>query len=453
MAGPLAGSCRASATRAAGGSIQRRAEGQLLACRSAARGAACFRYRPPRHRRPDPPDLQSGARRHRVSGPHPCAGPHLHGRHQPVHAARAPRHRLRQGRRRLGAEIPRAVRQVMSASVADKTGTAPGHRSAGLSHENRILVITVAVVLALVFTFVFSNVAANHQPKPHGLPVGIAGSSRAVGALTQQLDRSAPAAYAVNAYSSAARAAPAVSQRKVYGAFEPGPRPSLLVARAASRPAAQVLQATFQAVAHAQGHRLAVRDLAPLPPSDSSGSTAYSALLSLLIAGLLGSSLIYQATQYRPLRVRLAALLVLGIGAGFLAALGTNVLVGAFPASFAAVWGVATLFVLAIALPVAAFQVLLGIPGTAVGLLVFVVIGNPASGGSSAPQLLPGFWRTISQALPPGAANTAMRDVVYFDGHGATNALLVLVTYAVLGAAGTIAAYRLRGRHRPAPAA
>jgi hypothetical protein len=54
------------------------------------------------------------------------------------------------------------------------------------------------------------------------------------------------------------------------------------------------------------------------------------------------------------LRVRLAALLVLALGAGLLAALATNVVVGAYTQHFAAVWGVATLFVLAISLPVAA---------------------------------------------------------------------------------------------------
>jgi hypothetical protein len=105
---------------------------------------------------------------------------------------------------------------------------------------------------------------------------------------------------------------------------------------------------------------------------------------------------------------------------------------------------VAALFVLAVALPIAFFQRLLGLPGTGVGLLVFIVVGDPSSGGATAPQLLPDPWRAISQALPPGAATTAMRDVVYFHGYGATRALIVLGSYAVLGAILAIIADRIR---------
>ena len=142
----------------------------------------------------------------------------------------------------------------------------------------------------------------------------------------------------------------------------------------------------------------------------------------------------------------MVATVALGVGAGLITALVTNVLVGAFPDHFFQVWGVATLFVLAIGLPIAAFQVIFGIAGTAIGAIMFLVIGNPASGGSSAPELLPGFWRTLSQILPPGAAVTSMRDVVYFNGHGSSHALIVLAVYAVLGAAVAMIAYRLRAR-------
>ena len=322
-----------------------------------------------------------------------------------------------------------------------------------LSPDNRKILIGLAGVFALAFAFVSSNVAANHHPKPHDLPVAIVGSAQAADAFARQLDSKVPGGFEVKPYGSEAAARTAILHRKVYGAFEPGPPPTLLVASAASRSAETLLEQTFEQVARAQGQTLVVRDLAPLPSSDSTGASSFSAVLSLIIVGVLGSSIIYMVTQGRPLGVRLASLLALGVGAGLMAALATNIVVGAFSGHFLAVWGVASLFVLALAFPIAAFQVILGIRGTAVGLLVFLVIGNPASGGSTAPELLPGFWRAVSQVLPPGAATTSMRDVVYFHGHGARNALLVLVIYAIVGAAATIILYRARRPHEIAATA
>ena len=320
-------------------------------------------------------------------------------------------------------------------------GTSP-RRS--LSPEDRKLLVASLGVLVLVFALVSSNVAANHSPKPHSLPIGIVGTPAVAGAAGAQLARAAPGAFEVHAYRSLATARTAVLHRSVYGAFQPVPLPVLLVADAASPPVAVLLQRTFGTVASRSGRALAVHDLVPLPSSDSTGATTTSAVFSLIIAGLLGTTIIFTLTRHRPEQVRILVTVTLGVGAGLITALVTSVLVGAFPDHFFQVWGVATLFVLAIGLPIAAFQVIFGIPGTAIGAILFLVIGNPASGGSSAPELLPGFWRALSQILPPGAAVTSMRDVVYFNGHGSSHALIVLAVYAVLGAAVAMIAYRLR---------
>ena len=183
----------------------------------------------------------------------------------------------------------------------------------------------------------------------------------------------------------------------------------------------------------------------PLPPSDSTGATSFSVVLSLILAGLVGASLVYAYTMNRQ-AVRVGVTMALGVGAGLVTALVTNVLIEAYPGHFFAVWGVATLVVFAIALPIAAFQAIFGIAGTGIGWILFLVIGNPASGGSSPPELLPGFWRTLSQLLPPGAGVTSLRDVVYFTGHRSSHALIVLAVYAVLGGAVAMITRRLRTR-------
>jgi hypothetical protein len=270
--------------------------------------------------------------------------------------------------------------------------------------------------------------------------------------VAASLRRGAPGAYRIHEYTSLAAAQTAIRHRTVYGAYRPLPSPLLLVARAASPSVAALLQQTFAAAARRQGRALAVRDLVPLPGSDSGGATAFSAVLSLLIAGIMGSTVIYLVSQRRPPPVRLAAMVALAIGAGLATALVTNVVVGAFHGHFLGVWGVATLYVLALGLPIVAFQVFVGAAGTAIGVVMFLVIGNPASGGGSAPELLPGFWREVSQLLPPGAATTAMHDVVYFHGHGMTHALLVLGLYAILGATVAFTVSTLRARAQPTAA-
>jgi hypothetical protein len=312
------------------------------------------------------------------------------------------------------------------------------------SPGNRKILVVLGGLLVLLFVFVGSNVAANHAPRPHGLPLGVVGPPSAVAAYASQLDRKAPGAFAVQEYSSLAAARTAILHRSIYGALEPGPPPVLLVAEAGSSFVAALLEQTFQAAAHAHGQRLAIYDVAPLPPSDSTGAVSFSATISLVIAGILGTSMIYLVTRDRTVAVRLTALVILAAGAGLLTALVTNVVVGAFSGHFPAIWGVATLFVLAMVMPIAAFQGLFGLPGTAVGLVVFVVVGDPSSGGSTAPELLPNPWRDISQGLPPGAAVTAMRDIVYFQGYGSARALITLGIYAVLGAIAAVIVDRVR---------
>ncbi|HYY06137.1 MAG TPA: hypothetical protein VE997_06140 [Candidatus Limnocylindria bacterium] len=78
--------------------------------------------------------------------------------------------------------------------------------------------------------------------KPHDVPVGIVGPSAVIEATATQLERSAPGAFDVTPHSSSAAAKTAILHRSVYGAFEPGSRPTLLVATAASGAAAALLE-------------------------------------------------------------------------------------------------------------------------------------------------------------------------------------------------------------------
>ena len=147
----------------------------------------------------------------------------------------------------------------------------PPRRS--LSPDDRKLLVASLGVLVAVFALVASNVAANHSPKPHSLPIGIVGTPAVTDAARAELARAAPGAFEVHGYQSLTTAKTAVLHRSVYGAFQPIPSPVLLVASAASPPVAALLQRTFASVASRSGRALAVHDLVPLPSSDSSGAT------------------------------------------------------------------------------------------------------------------------------------------------------------------------------------
>ena len=62
-----------------------------------------------------------------------------------------------------------------------------------------------------------------------------------------------------------------------------------------------------------------------------------------------------------------------------------------------------------------------------------VFVGNPFSGATSAPPLLPGAVRDIGQWLPPGAGASLLRDVTYFGGNGAAGPLGVILLWVGVG--------------------
>src|SRR5580700_9457131 len=85
--------------------------------------------------------------------------------------------------------------------------------------------------------------------------------------------------------------------------------------------------------------------------------------------------------------------------------------------NYAAIAGIVALFSLAVAAPTAVLARIWP-PLVALAVLVFIVLGLPASGGpANLASFTPGFLRVLSPALPLGIAASTIRDVVYFGGH------------------------------------
>ncbi|NEC05617.1 ABC transporter permease, partial [Streptomyces sp. SID7909] len=127
------------------------------------------------------------------------------------------------------------------------------------------------------------------------------------------------------------------------------------------------------------------------------------------------------------------ALLGVAVMVGLLATAVTDSWLGALTGDWWSEAGTIALTVIAIGAPVAGLAALLGTPGIGIGALLMVLLGNPFSGVTSAPELLPRPIAVIGQLLPPGAAGSALRSVAFFDGAAAAAPALTLGVWAVLG--------------------
>jgi hypothetical protein len=160
-----------------------------------------------------------------------------------------------------------------------------------------------------------------------------------------------------------------------------------------------------------------------------------------MVAGLLPfvlTSLVAGALLGLLARGRFARLLGV-LGYAVLAGLGAATVLcswlGVLPGNWPAVAAVTGVLAVAIAGAAAGLAAVLGEAGVALAVLVVFLVGNPISGLTTAPELVPTPWGTLGQYLPVGAGGTLLRSVAYFDGHGATRAAVVLGCWALAGLA------------------
>jgi hypothetical protein len=291
-----------------------------------------------------------------------------------------------------------------------------------------------------MLAFAFSYVGAFHDPTPHHVPVAVAGPA----AVTAQLNRLPGDPLDARQSSSRADALSQIDDREVYGAYDASSN-RLFVASAANRATAIALETVFNRVAAAT-NRPAVRvtDVKPLPPKDPNGTAAFYAMIAWVFGGYIGATLIGLIAMPRsPSRAsgvaRIGALAAFAVVAGVLSVLMLRVCFDVFSGHVVAVSAIGTLTIFSSAVATAGIQAAAGPAGTGLVILLFVILGNAASGGPFARPLLPGLWRTIGGVLPPGASVDLTRSALFFDGSRIAGPILVLVAWAAMGAALMIA--------------
>ncbi len=308
--------------------------------------------------------------------------------------------------------------------------------------------LTAALLLAVLLVelvMIGSYVGALHSPTPRDVPVAVAGPPTVVRGLEASIRAQTGNALELEKVKDPAAAIEAIDQRRVYAALIGGARSDrLLVASAASALIAEELPRQLRQVEPPR-RVLTVRDVMPLPASDSRGISPFYLVVGWLVGGYLGATILglargSAARSRRLAATRIGALAAYAALSGVLGTLLAQEWIGVLAGNTLALMGVGALMVFATGAATAAFQSLLGVAGTALAVVLFVAIGNPTSGGPLASQLLThGFWADVGPFLPPGAGTTLVRNVAYFDGNAVGAALLVLAAYATLGAAVTIA--------------
>ncbi|GAB3400704.1 ABC transporter permease [Flindersiella endophytica] len=357
---------------------------------------------------------------------------------------------------RAEAAAERAETAAARAETASSGGEAtpvsapaePGHRR---PPTTLIGIIVVPLLVAVALTL-FAWPAANLEPR--NLPIGIAGPAQAVGSVEQGLTAKAGSdAFDVHTYPDEAAARSAIQDREIYGAISVGPSGvTLLTASAASPVVAQLLQqaGTQLAAANPSAPAPKVVDVVPTDPDDPRGVVLGAALFPLLLAGLVGAFML--GTRTRPglgqagaliAIAGLAGLVVIGIAQGWLGAFGGDWWVNA---------GAFALTILAIAAGVAGLGAVFGLPGLLAGAALMALVGNPFSGLTSAPEMLPTWVGVTGQYLPPGAGGTLVRSTAFFDGAGADRPLLVLACWALAGLALVVVGRWVRPSQRANPA-
>lgn len=308
----------------------------------------------------------------------------------------------------------------------------------------RVLTVTLLVPLVVTLAlWAFAWPAARNAPRD--LPLGVAGPATATAPVQEQLERR-EGAFDIHRYADEAEARAAIEARTVYGAVVvTGKGPKLLTATAASPVVAQLLQ---QAVAGntPPGTRITTVDVVPAPAADPRGAALGSSVLPMAIAGVAAGALV---TLLGLRGMRAAGTLVLATAlVGLAAAALADSWLGILTGDWWAEAGVLALAALAVAAPVAGLAALLGPAGIGLGALLMVLLGNPFSGVTSAPQLLPEPVGLIGQLLPPGAGGSLLRSTAFFDGAAATGPAVTLAVWATLGLAAVLLGGR-RGRHAP----
>ncbi|RRO98103.1 hypothetical protein CXF32_02105 [Corynebacterium bovis] len=297
----------------------------------------------------------------------------------------------------------------------------------------RTLAALVAALTAALCLMLLAFFAPSLNSGPTDVPVAVSGTD----SLPGDLD--------VRTYGSLDEVREAVRHRDAVGGVALGPDGATVVtATGAGQPYPTLLKGVGSGLA-AHGTHVTYDEVAPLAAGDP-GGTALTVLALPLAFGGMASAAVLSFTMKRRYALRVIGSLAFSVLGGLALAAILQFGFDAVGGSYAELAAVLAVGIAATSMVVLGLEALLGVPGLALGAVLTLFVSNPLSGMATGWQWLPAPWGAVGQAMPIGAAGTAVRSVAYFDGNGMTQAVTVLVAWIVVGAAPVgLATLRHRG--------
>jgi hypothetical protein len=305
-----------------------------------------------------------------------------------------------------------------------------------------IAVVTLLTAVLTVFLIAFAWPASRSEPRD--VPLAVAGPTPAVEQVKTGLEQAMPGGFEITAVPDRAAAVEKIQDRDAYGAIVlDAAQPEVLTASAGGPAVAQILNQLATKLSPESPAK--VTDVVPLPKDDPRGAGLAAGALPLVLGGIIAAGALTQLV--RSGSKRMVGAVVFAVTGGLALAAVLQYWLGSFEGSYLGNSGVIAMSIAAISLTLLGLEWLLGTAGLALGGAVMMLLGNPLSGMTSAPEMLPRGWGTLGQLLPPGAAGTALRSVSFFDGAGAARPIAVLGCWMLAGLLLCgIGALRTRGR-------
>lgn len=322
------------------------------------------------------------------------------------------------------------------------------------------LTIGLTAILAIMMT-AFSLPAVNSGINQ--VPIGIITTSdEAYEKLAKPLKQKG---FKVSEYNSAKQVKKNINQRKIYGAISVDVSGNLTVfeATAASAAVAQTLtqlgnnvvaqqkivgtkqinqliaqtndvntiKALNQKAAQLNVKTAKIVEVKAFPKADSKGTGLAAGALPIALGGWIGAVAI--ANMVKGKKEKFWAIVSFAIigGLGLVGVIQYGI--GTFDGNYFLTSLGAMLGIAATGFFVLGLLEIIGTPGLGIAAVLLILLGNPLSCLSSAPEMLPAGWGAFGQLLPPGATGTLLRNVAFFDGNAIAQPLTVLIAYILLG--------------------